>query len=245
MFRRMRGKACARMGPPRFDCTSWAQFFLIFFCFFPENTSSPEPAVTAVIPATGNPEHMGGTISKPASARLPDPQQPPEDPPALGCAVGRRGLMTASRGTENAEQHKRPDKDLSSTSTSRRNARFSLEAPVEPGADQPSGSANRRHDQHKTYGHALEGEEARETAVDDQGQGPAIARLKPLKHGAFACRCPSRRQRAPQGSVSARSGRRSRPSHRREKPISPPSATLPARGDPRQFAGKTNSIAGQ
>ncbi|HYU11572.1 MAG TPA: aldo/keto reductase, partial [Stellaceae bacterium] len=48
------------------DCASWAQLFLKYIL--------AEPAVTCVIPATGNPEHMADDL-KAGLGRLPDPQQ--------------------------------------------------------------------------------------------------------------------------------------------------------------------------
>jgi diketogulonate reductase-like aldo/keto reductase len=65
MFRRVRGKAVPGWAA-EFDCTSWAQLFLKYIL--------AEPAVTAVIPATGNPEHMADDL-KAGFGRLPDPQQ--------------------------------------------------------------------------------------------------------------------------------------------------------------------------
>jgi diketogulonate reductase-like aldo/keto reductase len=65
MFRRVRGKAVPEWAA-EFDCTSWAQLFLKYIL--------AEPAVTAVIPATANPEHMADDL-KAGFGRLPDPQQ--------------------------------------------------------------------------------------------------------------------------------------------------------------------------
>jgi diketogulonate reductase-like aldo/keto reductase len=65
MFRRVRGKAVPEWAA-EFDCTSWAQLFLKYIL--------AEPAVTAVIPATANPEHMADDL-KAGVGRLPDPQQ--------------------------------------------------------------------------------------------------------------------------------------------------------------------------
>ena len=65
MFRRMRGKAAPEWAA-EFDCTSWAQLFLKYIL--------AEPAVTAVIPATANPEHMADDL-KAGFGRLPDAQQ--------------------------------------------------------------------------------------------------------------------------------------------------------------------------
>jgi diketogulonate reductase-like aldo/keto reductase len=65
MFRRVRGKALPEWAA-EFDCASWAQLFLKYIL--------AEPAVTCVIPATGNPEHMADDL-KAGLGRLPDPQQ--------------------------------------------------------------------------------------------------------------------------------------------------------------------------
>ncbi len=65
LFRRVRGKAL----PPwaaEFDCASWAQLFLKYLI--------AEPAVTCVIPATGNPAHMADNL-KAGFGRLPDAQE--------------------------------------------------------------------------------------------------------------------------------------------------------------------------
>src|SRR5437588_3352382 len=65
MFRRVRGKSVPEWAA-EFDCTSWAQLFLKYIL--------AEPAVTCVIPATANPEHMADDL-KGGFGRLPDPQQ--------------------------------------------------------------------------------------------------------------------------------------------------------------------------
>jgi diketogulonate reductase-like aldo/keto reductase len=65
MFGRVRGRALPEWAA-EFDCTSWAQLFLKYIL--------AEPAVTCVIPATGNPHHMADDI-KAGFGRLPDPQQ--------------------------------------------------------------------------------------------------------------------------------------------------------------------------
>jgi len=65
MFRRVHGRALPEWAA-EFDCTSWAQLFLKYIL--------AEPAVTCVIPATANPEHMADDI-KAGFGRLPDPQQ--------------------------------------------------------------------------------------------------------------------------------------------------------------------------
>ncbi len=65
MFRRVRGKPVPEWAA-EFDCTSWAQLFLKYIL--------AEPAVTAVIPATANSEHMADDL-KADFGRLPDPQQ--------------------------------------------------------------------------------------------------------------------------------------------------------------------------
>src|SRR5690348_1667552 len=53
MFGRVRGRALPEWAA-EFDCTSWAQLFLKYIL--------AEPAVTCVIPATGNPQHMADDI---------------------------------------------------------------------------------------------------------------------------------------------------------------------------------------
>ena len=65
MFRRVRGKPLPDWAA-EFDCTSWAQLFLKYII--------AEPAVTCVIPATANPEHMSDD-AKAGFGRLPDPKQ--------------------------------------------------------------------------------------------------------------------------------------------------------------------------
>jgi diketogulonate reductase-like aldo/keto reductase len=49
-----------------FDCASWAQLFLKYIL--------AEPAVTCVIPATGNPEHMKDDLAA-GFGRLPNARQ--------------------------------------------------------------------------------------------------------------------------------------------------------------------------
>src|SRR5882757_583501 len=65
MFRRVRGKPVPEWAA-EFECTSWAQLFLKYVL--------AEPAVTSVIPATANPEHMADDL-KAGFGRLPDAQQ--------------------------------------------------------------------------------------------------------------------------------------------------------------------------
>jgi aryl-alcohol dehydrogenase-like predicted oxidoreductase len=65
LFRRVRGRAVPGWGG-EFDCTSWAQLFLKYIL--------SEPAVTCVIPATNNPEHMKDNLGA-AFGRLPDAGQ--------------------------------------------------------------------------------------------------------------------------------------------------------------------------
>ena len=65
MFRRVRGKPVPEWAA-EFDCASWAQLFLKYIV--------AEPAVTAVIPATANPEHMADDL-KAGFGRLPDAKQ--------------------------------------------------------------------------------------------------------------------------------------------------------------------------
>jgi diketogulonate reductase-like aldo/keto reductase len=49
-----------------FDCASWAQLFVKYVL--------AEPAVTCVIPATGNPQHMQDNLAA-GFGRLPDAGQ--------------------------------------------------------------------------------------------------------------------------------------------------------------------------
>jgi aryl-alcohol dehydrogenase-like predicted oxidoreductase len=65
LFRRVRGHALPDWAC-EFDCTSWAQLFLKYIL--------AEPAVTCVIPATGNPEHMRHNIAA-GFGTLPDARQ--------------------------------------------------------------------------------------------------------------------------------------------------------------------------
>jgi diketogulonate reductase-like aldo/keto reductase len=65
MFRRMRGRPLPGWAA-EFDCTSWAQLFLKYVL--------AEPAVTCVIPATGNPEHIEDNLAA-GFGRLPDARQ--------------------------------------------------------------------------------------------------------------------------------------------------------------------------
>src|SRR5438034_8952269 len=65
MFRRVRGKPVPEWVAD-FDCTSWAQLFLKYVL--------AEPAVTAVIPATANPEHIACDL-KAGFGGLPDARQ--------------------------------------------------------------------------------------------------------------------------------------------------------------------------
>jgi len=65
LFRRVRGRALPEWAAA-FDCTSWAQLFLKYLI--------GEPAVTTVIPATANPEHMADDL-KAGFGRLPDTRQ--------------------------------------------------------------------------------------------------------------------------------------------------------------------------
>jgi len=62
MFRRVRGRPVPEWAG-EFDCTSWAQFFLKYIV--------AEPAVTCVIPATGNAAHMQDDLAA-GVGRLPD-----------------------------------------------------------------------------------------------------------------------------------------------------------------------------
>ena len=65
MFRQVRGRGLPEWAAA-FDCTSWAQLFLKYIV--------AEPAVTCIIPATGNPEHMEDDL-KAGYGRLPDAGQ--------------------------------------------------------------------------------------------------------------------------------------------------------------------------
>jgi diketogulonate reductase-like aldo/keto reductase len=65
LFRRVRGRPLPDWAS-EFDCASWAQLFLKYVL--------AEPAVTCVIPATGNPEHMKDDLAA-GFGRLPDPRQ--------------------------------------------------------------------------------------------------------------------------------------------------------------------------
>jgi diketogulonate reductase-like aldo/keto reductase len=65
LFRRIRGRALPDWAAD-FDCTGWAQLFLKYIL--------AEPAVTCVIPATGNPEHMKDDLGS-GIGRLPDARQ--------------------------------------------------------------------------------------------------------------------------------------------------------------------------
>jgi diketogulonate reductase-like aldo/keto reductase len=65
LFRGVRGRALPDWAG-EFDCTSWAQLFLKYLL--------AEPAVTCVIPATGNPEHIKDNLAA-GFGRLPDGRQ--------------------------------------------------------------------------------------------------------------------------------------------------------------------------
>ena len=65
LFRRVRGRALPDWAR-EFDCASWAELFLKYIL--------AEPAVTCVIPATGNPEHMRDNVTA-GFGRLPDARQ--------------------------------------------------------------------------------------------------------------------------------------------------------------------------
>ena len=64
-FRQVRGRSLPEWAA-EFDCGSWAQLFLKYIV--------AEPAVTCVIPATSNPEHMKDDL-KAGFGRLPDAGQ--------------------------------------------------------------------------------------------------------------------------------------------------------------------------
>lgn len=65
LFDRVKGKSLPAWAS-EFDCKSWAQFFLKFIV--------SDPAVTCVVPGTGNPEHMLDNIQA-CYGRLPDAKQ--------------------------------------------------------------------------------------------------------------------------------------------------------------------------
>jgi len=65
LFRRVRGRPLPDWAG-EFDCTSWAQLFLKYIL--------AEPAVTCVIPATGNSQHMKDDLAA-GFGRLPDARQ--------------------------------------------------------------------------------------------------------------------------------------------------------------------------
>ncbi|HKM72168.1 MAG TPA: aldo/keto reductase [Stellaceae bacterium] len=65
LFRRMRGRPLPDWAQ-EFDCVSWAQLFLKYVL--------AEPAVTCVIPATGNPEHMKDNLAA-GFGRMPNARQ--------------------------------------------------------------------------------------------------------------------------------------------------------------------------
>ena len=65
LFSRVRGQPLP-VWAADFDCASWAQFFLKFIL--------GHPAVTCVIPATGNPEHLVDNLAA-GTGRMPDPSE--------------------------------------------------------------------------------------------------------------------------------------------------------------------------
>lgn len=65
MFRRLRGRPLPEWAR-EVDCTSWGQLFLKYIL--------AEPALTCVIPATANPEHMKDDLAA-GFGRLPDARQ--------------------------------------------------------------------------------------------------------------------------------------------------------------------------
>jgi diketogulonate reductase-like aldo/keto reductase len=65
LVRRMRGRALPAWAG-EFDCANWAQLLLKYIL--------AEPAVTCVIPATGNPDHLTDNLAA-GVGRLPDPGQ--------------------------------------------------------------------------------------------------------------------------------------------------------------------------
>ena len=65
LFRRVRRHALPDWAR-EFDCASWVELFLKYIL--------AEPAVTCIIPATGNPEHMADNLAA-GCGRLPDARQ--------------------------------------------------------------------------------------------------------------------------------------------------------------------------
>jgi diketogulonate reductase-like aldo/keto reductase len=65
LLRRVQGRPVPAWAG-EFDCSSWAQLFLKYIV--------AELAVTCVIPATGNPEHMGDDLGA-GFGRLPDARE--------------------------------------------------------------------------------------------------------------------------------------------------------------------------
>jgi len=65
LFRRVRGRPLPDWAG-EFDCASWAQLFLKYIL--------AEPAVTCVIPATGNSRHLKDNLAA-GFGRLPDARQ--------------------------------------------------------------------------------------------------------------------------------------------------------------------------
>jgi len=65
LFRRVRGRPLPEWAG-EFGCESWAQLFLKYVL--------AEPAVTCVIPATGNPNHMKDNLAA-GLGRMPDARQ--------------------------------------------------------------------------------------------------------------------------------------------------------------------------
>jgi diketogulonate reductase-like aldo/keto reductase len=65
LFRAVRGKTLPDWAA-KFDCASWAQLFLKYLL--------GDPAVTVLIPATNNPDHMADNL-KAGTGRLPDTRQ--------------------------------------------------------------------------------------------------------------------------------------------------------------------------
>src|SRR5438067_3807269 len=95
MFRRVRGKPVPEWAA-EFDCASWAQLFLKYIV--------AEPAVTAVIPATANPEHMADDL-KAGFGRLPDAKQRDQIRrlwDSLLAAASATGINGAGRGCSSA-----------------------------------------------------------------------------------------------------------------------------------------------
>ena len=89
LFRRVRRHALPDWAR-QFDCASWAGLFLKYVL--------AEPAVTCVIPATGNPDHMKDNLGA-GFGTLPNARQREQISQAVGCAlIGALARLTSARG---------------------------------------------------------------------------------------------------------------------------------------------------